>query len=101
MKTTVANKLAELVKLATEINLDTSTKTHVFINISPHISSVDVRIYPTGWSAVASDTIIFDFIRYWNKDKQRPKNLFYGTDIRKFQEVMKILNEIKNNRGAK
>lgn len=99
MKTTVANKLAELVKLATEINLDNSIATQVFVNITPHIAAVHVTIYPVGWSEKATGH--FEFLYYWNKGKQDTAPYYKSVNVQRFQEVMKILNDIKNHRSDK
>lgn len=39
--------LLEIVSLAYEINQNTNH--HVFVDISPHVDRIDIRVYENGW----------------------------------------------------
>ena len=48
-KKEIVDSVQEIVRLAMIINESQETKMQVFVTVSPHVSEIELQIYPDGW----------------------------------------------------
>lgn len=55
-KKKIIDSVQEITRLAMIINESQETKMQVFVSVSPHVSEIELQIYPDGWGYVGDRT---------------------------------------------
>ncbi len=104
-KKKIIDSVQEIVRLAMEINESQETKMQVFVSISPHVSEIELQIYPDGWGYIGGretecKTLRASYKNYSGKyyDKQLiPTGI---GEIATFEhitcDVKRLLQEVRN-----
>lgn len=76
-KNKIIDSVQEITRLAMIINESQETKMQVFVSVSPHVSEIELQIYPDGWGYVgdrATEHFVFRASyknysgKYYNKE---------------------------------
>lgn len=104
-KNKIIDSVQEIMRLAMIINESQETKMQVFVSVSPHVSEIELQIYPDGWGYVGDRATEYFVFRasYKNfRGKYYSKELIpieFG-GIETFEhvscDVKSLLQEIRN-----
>ncbi len=76
-KNKIIDSVQEITRLAMIINESQETKMQVFVSVSPHVSEIELQIYPDGWVYVGDRSTEYFVLRasyknfrgkYYNKE---------------------------------
>ncbi|MFR3040618.1 hypothetical protein [Ruminococcus callidus] len=76
-KKEIVDSVQEITRLAMIINESQETKMQVFVSVSPHVSEIELQIYPDGWVYVGDRSTEYFVLRasyknfrgkYYNKE---------------------------------
>lgn len=101
----IIDSVQEITCLAMTINESQETTTQVFVTISPHVSEIELEIYPDGWGYVEGRETEHKVLRanyknysgkYYNKELIPTKIGEIETFEHVFCDVKSLLREVRN-----